>query len=320
MSLRIIYMGSPEFAVEPANLLLNNGYQVVAVVTVPDKPAGRGQKISISPVKEFALQHHIPVLQPENLSDPHFLETLRSYHADLNIVVAFRILPETVWAMPPLGTFNLHASLLPQYRGAAPINWAIINGETETGVTTFFLDHKIDTGRIIFSEKIPIGPDETFGELHDKLKVAGAELVIKTVRAVEMNVYTSTDQSSMTDIGAMLKKAPKIHKEDCRINWDMSAIHICNLIRGLSPQPGAFTELVSPHGEHFFIKIFRTFAITTAHDHPHRQIITDKNNQFAVGAKDGIIYISELQVASRKKMTTGEFLKGFHLTDEWRIS
>src|SRR6187455_863869 len=237
--LRIIFMGTPEFAVPSLEILIQNKFNVVAVITAPDKPQGRGQKLTPSPVKECALRYNIPVLQPTNLKSPQFLEELKSYQANLQIVVAFRMLPEIVWAMPSLGTFNLHGSLLPQYRGAAPINWAIINGEKETGVTTFFLKHEIDTGSIIFKEREPIHEDDTVGTLYERLMVKGANLVVQTAKAVESGQANGKPQSAQPE----LKRAPKIFKETCEINWKQNAESVRNFVRGLSPYPAAWTVL-----------------------------------------------------------------------------
>ncbi|MTI24447.1 methionyl-tRNA formyltransferase, partial [Fulvivirga kasyanovii] len=238
--LRIIYMGTPDFAVPSLEILLENKFNVVAVITAPDKPKGRGQKLMTSPVKDCAVKHNLPVLQPSNLKSPEFIEELKSYNANLQIVVAFRMLPEVVWNMPEIGTFNLHASLLPQYRGAAPINWAIINGEKETGVTTFFLKHEIDTGKIIFQEKETIREDDTVGDLYARLMQKGAQLVLKTVQAIQQEDYPQTDQNENQE----LKKAPKIFRETCQIDWSQSTAHVYNFIRGLSPYPAAWTEIL----------------------------------------------------------------------------
>jgi methionyl-tRNA formyltransferase len=319
MALRIIYLGSPDFAVSPLDLLLKKGYNIAAVVTVPDVAAGRGQKITFSPVKTYALQHHLTILQPQFLTDDAFLEQLLSLHADLQVVVAFRILPREVWSMPPLGTFNLHASLLPQYRGAAPINRVIMNGETVTGVTTFFLDDRIDTGQILFQESTTISLNETFGELHDRLMILGSELVLKTVMAIETGGYRLVDQKILISSDVPLTKAPKIQKEDCRINWQMEASAIHNMIRGLSPWPGANTELVSPANQHYPVKILRTTTDLLTTNQPTGNIITDGKNNAGVAVSDGIVRIIELQPSSRKRMTIAEFIRGFRLTPEWRV-
>jgi methionyl-tRNA formyltransferase len=246
--LRIVFMGTPEFAVASLDALVQAGCNIVAVITAPDKPAGRGMKLQESAVKKYAVEKGLPLLQPEKLKNPQFLETLRNLRADLQVVVAFRMLPEVVWNMPPMGTINVHGSLLPKYRGAAPINWAIINGEKETGVTTFKLQHEIDTGNILLQQRLPIGEEETAGELHDRMKVAGAELLVKTVQGLADGTLKEIPQSDVNDV----PHAPKIFTETCQINWNKTVEEIHNLIRGLSPYPGAFTTL---HGK--TLKIYR---------------------------------------------------------------
>jgi len=317
--LKIVYMGTPEFAVGPLDLLVQEEYNIVAVVTAPDRPAGRGKKLRQSPVKLYAAAHDIDILQPTNLKNDAFLDKLRNYQADLQIVVAFRILPEAVWNMPLLGTFNLHASLLPQYRGAAPMNWAIINGEKETGVTTFFLDHKVDTGNIIYSEATPIGDNETIGELHDRLKLIGSQLVKRTVDGIISNDIKSIDQNKLLAEQNVLHKAPKIFKVDRCINWDDSAKNIHNLIRGLSPYPGAFTELISPEEKRYYLKIYRSEKIITDHDHNPGTISTDGKTFLNVNAKDGMIALSEIQLSSKRKIFITDFLKGFKIDENWRM-
>src|SRR5690606_29368177 len=261
-NLKIIFMGTPEFAVPSLEILVTNQYNVVAVITAPDKPQGRGRKIAYSPVKEAALKYNIPVLQPEKLKAPEFLEQLKSYGANLQIVVAFRMLPEVVWAMPKIGTFNLHASLLPNYRGAAPINWAIMNGEKETGVTTFFLQHEIDTGEIIFQEKVNISENETAGELHDKLMLVGADLVIKTLDAIKENTVITSPQKDNCN----LKLAYKIFKPTCKIDWNKTASEIHNHIRGLSPYPTAFFEITHKESnKKITLKVFKTTKLIIHH-------------------------------------------------------
>jgi len=300
--LRIIFMGTPEFAVASLQALVEASYEVVAVVTAPDKPAGRGLKVNISPVKAYALQQNIPVLQPEKLKNKVFLEELKSYRADLQIVVAFRMLPEVVWNMPALGTFNLHASLLPQYRGAAPINWAVINGETESGVTTFFLQHEIDTGKIIFQEKVPVGEDDTAGVLYDRLMQTGAGLVVKTVEAIQEGNYTGIEQEETSD----LKAAPKIFREVCEINWNLPAAQIRNLIRGLSPYPAAWTTINGKSA-----KVFKA-SITGENDGtPVGTITTDNKKFFHVKTADSWIALEEIQIEGKKKMPVEELLRGF---------
>lgn len=302
--LRIVFMGTPEFAVPSLEILLLNGCNVVGVITAPDKPGGRGLELQQSAVKKFSLQHHLKILQPEKLKDPLFVEELKSLQPDLQIVVAFRMLPEIVWQLPRIGTFNLHGSLLPQYRGAAPINRAIINGETETGVTTFFLQHEIDTGKIIFQEKIPIGDNETAGELYDRMKHIGAELVLKTVQAIEAGSYPQTEQNNM----AGLKKAPKIFTDDCLIQWNNDVTSIFNQIRGLSPYPSAFTLLQKKT-----LKIFSANKIRTPHQHRAGEISTDGKTYLRFAAADGYIDVTELQLEGKKRMKTEEFLRGFRL-------
>ncbi|SFC73718.1 methionyl-tRNA formyltransferase [Flexibacter flexilis DSM 6793] len=294
-------MGTPEFAVPCLDILVENGYNVVAVITSPDKPAGRGLQLAHSPVKAAALTHNIPVLQPEKLKDPAFLETLRSYEADLQIVVAFRMLPEAVWNMPRLGTFNLHASLLPQYRGAAPINWAIINGETQTGITTFFLQHEIDTGDIILKETENILPTDNVGTLYERLMHKGAGLVLRTVQAIEANAVQPTPQV----FDAPLKAAPKIFKETCRINFEQTAEQIHNFVRGLSPYPAAWTLL---NGKS--CKVFKTNLVDTDVNAAVGQLFTDHKTFLHVGTAKGLLAIEELQTEGKKRMNIAEFLRG----------
>jgi len=299
--LRIIYMGTPDFAVGGLRALVEAGFNIVAVITAPDKPSGRGLQLQQSPVKQFALAHDIPVLQPEKLKNLEFLETLRSYNADLQVVVAFRMLPEVVWNMPPLGTLNLHASLLPDYRGAAPINHAIIQGEKVTGVTTFFLKHEIDTGDIIFSEKVEIQPEDNAGSLHDKLMETGAQLIVKTVAAIQSGTVVTTPQSGTSE-----KTAPKIFKENCLINWNQSTEQIHNFIRGLSPYPGAYTML---RGK--MLKIFESEKIITQHHHATGEFITDNKSSIQFTTSDGFINVLSLQAEGKKRMTAEEFLRGW---------
>lgn len=297
-------MGTPEFAVPSLELLVENKFNVVAVITAPDKPQGRGQKLTPSPVKECALKYNIPVLQPANLKSPAFLEELKSYNANLQIVVAFRMLPEVVWAMPSLGTFNLHASLLPQYRGAAPINWAIINGEKETGVTTFFLKHEIDTGSIIFQEKEPILESDNVGSLYERLMKKGSQLILKTVKAIEAGDYPSLPQST----GIETKHAPKIFKETCQINWNQSSQQIINFVRGLSPYPAAWTVL---SGKTY--KIFKCQSVVDKRSSTVGQIETDNKTYLYVKTLDGWISILEFQPEGKKRMTVEEFFRGNNL-------
>ncbi|NJM31756.1 MAG: methionyl-tRNA formyltransferase [Limnobacter sp.] len=300
-ALKIIFMGTPEFAVPSLNILVENGFHVAAVVTAPDRPQGRGQKLTFSPVKEAALKHNIPVLQPTNLKAPDFIQTLKSYGASLQVVVAFRMLPEAVWAMPSIGTFNLHASLLPQYRGAAPINWAIINGETETGVTTFFLKHEIDTGSIIFQEKEPIHADDDAGALYERLMRKGAALVLRTVRAIEAGNFAGVPQPENLSI----RHAPKIFKETCRIDWHQTPDAIVNFVRGLSPYPAAWTVL----GD----KTFKVFKVSRGPAGVSQNIgtfLTNNKDHLRVQASNGWVNIELLQPEGKKKMTTEEFFRG----------
>jgi methionyl-tRNA formyltransferase len=301
-ALRIIYMGTPEFAVPSLEILVDNGWNVVAVVTAPDKPKGRGQKMIPSPVKESAVKLNIPVLQPTNLKSPEFLKELASFSADIQVVVAFRMLPETVWSMPPQGTFNLHASLLPNYRGAAPINWAIINGEKETGVTTFFLKHEIDTGSIIFQEKEEILEDDNIGTLYDKLMKKGSELVLKTIEAIEAGtIKTFTQDESQTK-----HHAPKIFKETCQINWNRSATEIHNMVRGLSPYPAAWTSINEKN-----CKIYKT-EVREGNSQKLNpgDFWTDGKTQLTFQCGVGFLDIIELQLEGKKRMKIDEFLRG----------
>ncbi|MEC3879683.1 methionyl-tRNA formyltransferase [Parapedobacter sp. 10938] len=303
--MRIIFMGTPEFAVASLAALLDAGNDIVAVVTAPDKPAGRGRKLHQSAVKEYALTQGIPVLQPEKLRNADFLAELRALRADLQVVVAFRMLPEVVWSMPPHGTVNLHASLLPQYRGAAPINHAVINGETESGVSTFLLQHEIDTGHILFSERVAIGPDDTAGDLHDRLKDIGAALLVKTVHTIATGTVEPVPQAQLS-IGSELKHAPKIFKDDGRIDWHRPVDEIYNLIRGLSPYPAAYAELDS-HS----IKIFRAAKEKVNISYPVGTYVTDGLSYLKVACPDGYIHIQELQMAGKKRMDISAFLRGY---------
>jgi methionyl-tRNA formyltransferase len=299
-------MGTPEFAVPSLDILIKNHYNVVGVVTVPDKPAGRGQQLQESAVKKFALAHNIKVLQPLKLKDPDFIAELKSLNADLQIVVAFRMLPEEVWNMPRLGTYNLHGSLLPKYRGAAPINWAIINGEKESGVTTFKLKHEIDTGNVLFQEKVNISDSTTAGELHDELMKVGAELILKTVKAIEEGKAELKPQNDSQAI-----HAPKIFKETCKINWNKTVAEVHNLIRGLSPYPGAYTEFKDAQGNVLSMKILSTLKEISGSPSTNGLLITDNKSYLKVACKGGYVTIKELQLQGKKKMTTMEFLNGY---------
>lgn len=304
--LRIIFLGTPDFAAASLKKLVQSRVNVVAVITAPDKPKGRGKKLGISAVKEYALEAGLPILQPTNLKSPEFLEELKSYRADLQVVVAFRMLPVAVWDMPPLGTFNLHASLLPQYRGAAPINWAIMNGETETGVTTFFLKHEIDTGEIIFQEKEPIYEDDNVGTLYQRLMNKGADLVLKTVRAIEAGDNPRFPQKMDQEI----KHAPKIFKEDCKIDWQQKSETIRNFIRGLSPYPAAWTE--------FHDKTLKIFEVGKAKEGTNKPIggfYSDGKNYIRVNTKDGTLNVLDLQLEGKKRMNVEDFLRGYQFNN-----
>jgi methionyl-tRNA formyltransferase len=305
--MRIVFMGTPEFAVTSLDALIKAGCDIVGVVTAPDKPAGRGQKLAESAVKQYAVANELKVLQPEKLKNPEFLAELKALHADLQVVVAFRMLPEVVWTMPTKGTINLHASLLPQYRGAAPINWVLINGEKESGATTFFLKHDIDTGDVLFTEKITLTGHESAGDLHDRLMNKGAGLLVKTVKAVESGRYNEHPQVHLLT-GEELKHAPKIFKEDCLIDWNQSALNIYNKIRGLSPIPTAYTNL---HG-----KVLKVYASELLPDQPAIQpgdLLTDNKTYLKFAAKDGFISVKDVQLEGKKRMGIEDFLRGMKL-------
>lgn len=314
-SLRIVYMGTPDFAVLPLKTLVEAGHNIVGVVTNPDKPAGRGQQLQESAVKKYALQAGLKILQPERFRDENFLKELAGLKADLQLVVAFKMLPECVWNMPPLGTVNLHASLLPDYRGAAPINWAVINGEKISGVTTFLLKHEIDTGNIIFQEKVTITDEMTAGELHDELMLKGADLLLKTVQAIEADSYRLVDQTALLE-GREAIHAPKIFKEDMKVNWNNPLESIYNHIRGLSPFPAAWTELQhNTSGTLLTLKIIKTEKLSRQHDQKVGDIITDGKKTFDVFVDGGLLRIRELQLSGKKRMSTEEFLRGFRLEE-----
>ncbi len=316
-NIRIAYFGTPEFAASQLEAILKAGYEVAVVVTMPDKPAGRGRQIQYSDVKKTALEHGLPLLQPEKLKDPLFLEQLASYQANLFVVVAFRMLPAVVWQMPELGTFNLHASLLPQYRGAAPINFAIINGETETGLTTFFLNEEIDMGAVIMREKVGIRPDETAGELHDELMVLGNKLVVETIKKVEQGTVEPLPQEQLAE-GQALKPAPKISKEFCNIDWDQDRLNIYNHIRGLSPYPAAHTQLISEMGERIEMKVFSSEMEACHPDMPVGSVVTDNKKFLKIAIKDGFIHLTQVQQAGKKAMPIADFLRGTRLDGLWK--
>lgn len=320
--LRIVFMGTPEFAVESLKTLVENGYNVVGVITMPDKPAGRGYKLQPSPVKQYAVEKGLYLLQPEKLKDEEFLSDLKQLRADVQVVVAFRMLPEVVWDMPTKGTFNLHSSLLPQYRGAAPINWAIINGEKETGVTTFFLSHEIDTGEIIFREKTEISDTDNAETVHDKLMLIGADLVKKTIDAIREDNISSISQNQLYNKETILKPAPKIFTETCRIIWDKSKEELYNFIRGLSPYPAAWTELHrSETDEKIRLKIFTSDKLVDSENNNSASfapgsLITDNKSFIDVAVSDGFLRITNLQLSGKKRMKTVDFLNGYKLDKE----
>lgn len=311
--LRIVFMGTPEFAVGILDTIIKNNYEVVGVITAVDKPAGRGQKIKYSAVKEYAVEHNLTLLQPTNLKDETFLEALKALNANLQIVVAFRMLPKVVWEMPSLGTFNLHASLLPNYRGAAPINWAIINGETKTGVTTFFIDDKIDTGAMILSSEIAIEPTENVGQLHDRLMHLGSETVVDTLALIEKGNVTTTIQKDTAEI----KTAYKLNKENCKIDWTKSASEINNLIRGLSPYPVAWC-FFSDKEEEWNVKIYEAKIISEEHTKTVGSLVCTKK-EMKIAVENGFIQVLSLQFPGKKKMSTSEFLNGITFSENAKV-
>lgn len=302
--MRIVFFGTPEFAVPMLEALIASSHEVVAVVTAPDKPAGRGMELHQSEVKQCALKHGLSVLQPEKLKNEQFVEALRSLNADLFVIVAFRMLPEVVWNMPPMGSINLHASLLPNYRGAAPINWAIINGEKETGVTTFFLQHEIDTGNIIFQEKILIEDDETAGTLYKKLMLLGAAVLSKTVDAIAVGNYPKIPQAHIVEV----KKAPKIFKPDCELNFQKSAVALHNFVRGLSPYPAAYFYLKGK-----MLKVFRTQFEIVIHQYAVGTLLSDGKTYLKVACADGFLHLLDVQIEGKKRMDIATFLRGFSI-------
>ncbi len=315
--LRIIFMGTPDFAVASLKSLIDDGQQVIAVVTAPEKPAGRGRAMRSSPVRDYALSAGITVLQPANLKDSDFTGQLQSLKPDLQVVVAFRMLPEVVWKTARIGTINLHASLLPQYRGAAPINWAIINGEKKTGVTTFFINHTIDTGEILMQEETGISPDDDAGTLHDRLKDLGARVLVETVHIITAEKYRTKAQEVYTD-NSPLKQAPKINKEDCRIHWGSPVTVIQNFIRGLSPYPAAWSEL-NGEGRIVQVKIFRSETSHEMHSLTGGTIISDGRTTLKVASGGGFIVVKELQLAGKNRLEVGEFLKGFPNPEKYHL-
>ncbi len=319
--LRIVYMGTPDFAVESLRQLVEGGYNVVGVITMPDKPMGRhGSVLQPSPVKQYAVEKGLRVLQPVNLKDEAFVEELRSLKADLQIVVAFRMLPEVVWNMPPMGTFNLHASLLPQYRGAAPINWAIINGDTETGITTFFLQHEIDTGEVIQQVRVPIADEDNVEVVHDKLMNLGGRLVTETVDAILAGEVKPVPQEELINLSQEeLRPAPKIFKDTCRIDWTKGVKGVYDFVRGLSPYPAAWTELVGADGSSQVLKIFQTEKNFFSHGEKIGTVSTDGKTYLRVALADGYLNILSLQLAGKKRMPVADFLRGFKMTEGLRV-
>lgn len=313
---KIVFMGTPDFAVESLKALIEANFNIVGVVTSPDKPAGRGQKINQSAVKIYAELHNLLVMQPSNLKDPEFEKQLKSCNAKLHIIVAFRMLPESIWSMPPLGSINLHGSLLPHYRGAAPINWAVINGEQKTGVTTFFLKHEIDTGDILFQEEISIEPNDNAGFIHDKLMKIGANLIVKTTQSIVENNYKEIPQKTL--IKEDLKHAPKIFKADCQVNWQNSMHSIHNHIRGLSPYPAAWSTLTNETDKDITFKIFKTTTEIKEHNYAIGSLISDEKTYLKIAISDGFLIIVELQLSGKKKMLIQDFLRGFKQIENYK--
>lgn len=314
--LRIVYMGTPEFAVESLKRLVEGGYNIVGVITMPDKPMGRhGSVLQPSPVKQYAVSQGLKVLQPEKLKNEEFVAGLRSLNADLQIVVAFRMLPEVVWSMPRLGTFNLHASLLPQYRGAAPINWAVINGDTETGITTFFLKHEIDTGEVIDQVRVPIADTDNVEVVYERLMRLGGDLVLKTVDAILEGSVKTIPQEELAQVGE-LRPAPKIFKETCRIDWTIGVKRIYDFVRGLSPYPAAWTELYQEGTDPVMLKIFETEKLFCEHSLALGTIVTDCKTYFKIASSDGYVNVLSLQLAGKKRMEINDFLRGYRHTEK----
>ena len=314
--LKIVFFGTPDFAVESLSRLVDGGYNVAAVVTMPDKPAGRGRQLQQSDVKRYAVEHGLPVLQPVSLKDEAFIEELRAFNAQLFIVIAFRMLPEAVWQMPPLGTFNLHASLLPRYRGAAPINWAVMNGDTETGVTTFFLKHEIDTGDVIQQRSCPIGRHENVEDIHDRLMVMGADMVLETVDAIIAGTVKPIPQDQMLTAGQHPTPAPKIFKDTCRVDWSRTAEAVYNHIRGLSPYPAAWTTMTDEAGNVTTLKVYQTSEPEpfTPGETPDAGFIKADRKTLRVACADGWLQVLSLQQSGKKRMDTDAFLRGFTIT------
>lgn len=316
---RIVFMGTPEFAVPSLKAIIEAGYPVVGVITAPDKPAGRGKKLSPSCVKSFAEEQGIAVMQPTNLKDLQFLESLKTLSPQFQVVVAFRMLPRQVWDLPPYGTINLHASLLPQYRGAAPLNHAIMNGEKITGLTTFMLDKEIDTGNILLQRKLDIGADETVGELHDRMMTEGTGLLLETIELIRQNRVRPFKQNELIGDRGALKSAPKIFKEQCRIDWNKEGQDINNFVRGLSPYPTAYSFLNSPDKEQYLLKIYKSRFEEVPTMHPSGSIVTDGKSFLKVATKNDYLYLLEVQLAGKKRLQITDFLHGFHLDESWKF-
>jgi methionyl-tRNA formyltransferase len=318
-AMRVVFMGTPEFAVASLDSIIKHDYNVVGVITSPDKASGRGQKIHESAVKLYAKEKELNILQPPNLKDPGFHDELAALGADVQVVVAFRMLPEVIWRMPPKGTVNLHASLLPDYRGAAPINWAVINGDTETGLTTFFIEKEIDTGKVILQEKVQIPDDWSAGQLHDDMMRKGGALLVRTLEVIETGSFESIDQKKLLANIPDPRSAPKIYKDNCKIDWKGSSQNICNHVRGLNPYPTAWSELVSSAGEVHSVKVFRCSRSSTPHNLPYGAINSVDNIRLSVACGEGVVNIEELQLAGKKRMLAADFLRGFNLNDDWKF-
>lgn len=312
--LRVVFMGTPDFAVETLKYILDNGFNVVGVVTAPDRPAGRGRKLQESAVKKFAIEKHLRLLQPTNLKDEDFIKALGALQANVQVVVAFRMLPKVVWSMPELGTFNLHASLLPAYRGAAPINWALINGEKQTGVTTFFIDDKIDTGEIIAQQSVSIGLNENAGQLHDRLMILGAELVVETLKRISSG---DVDTKAQSQTGSE-KTAHKLQKDNTKINWNTSSAEIYNLIRGLSPYPAAWTVLDNGDDNEMILKVYDTSVILKEHSLSPGTVLVEQK-QVMVASTDGFVILNEIQLAGKRRMAIKDVLNGFSFNPEAKM-
>jgi methionyl-tRNA formyltransferase len=318
--MRIVFMGTPDFAVETLKRLHEAGKEIVGVITVADKPAGRGKKIRYSAVKEYAMEQGLKILQPTNLKDEVFINELRELKADLQVVVAFRMLPEVVWNMPPKGTFNIHGSLLPQYRGAAPINWAVINGDKQTGVTSFFLDKEIDTGRIIASKSTQISDEDNAGTVHDRLMVLGADLALETVEMIEQGDVSSIAQEDHENYTQELKHAPKIFKQDCKLDFNQSCRSVFNKVRGLSPYPAAYLDLISDSGKSLYMKVFSVDIEEENGAVEAGTMLTDDKNYIKIACQDGFLVLNELQIQGKRRMPVKDFLRGYQFIESWKVN